>query len=194
MDFQYITDRKLLRFADEVKIQFGFLELQGFRCVSSEVTLVRFESLDIGICVYHEKLSHEIGSTVESLMGPDTYSFSEILRLVHRERMEEYRDYATNTVEGVAEGVRQLAELFRKSVDIHILKDREFFPNLKQQRNEWARNHALETQLVQARKKSDVAWKKGDFGEVVQILISLREHLNPSDLKKLEYAIKHSNA
>jgi hypothetical protein len=193
MDSQYIIDRGLLRFADEVKIQFAFLESLGFRCVRSEITLVRFESLDIAICVYHEKLSYEIGSTIESLVGTDTYSFSEILRLVHSERAEKYRDYATHTVEGVAKGVSELAELFQRYVDTRILNDTKFFPDLKQQRDEWARSYAVETQLVQARKKSDISWKEGDFGKVVQILIPLREHLNPSDSKKLEYALKHSN-
>jgi hypothetical protein len=194
MDSQYITDRGLLRFADEVKIQFSFLKSLGFRCARSEAMLVRFESLDIAICVYHENLSYEIGSTIESLVEPDTYSFSEILRFVHSDRVEQYRDYATHTVEGVAKGVRELAELFRKHVDARILNDSELFSSLKQQRNEWARKYAVETQLAQARKKSDVAWKEGDFGKVVQILIPLREHLNPSDSKKFEYALKHSNA
>ena len=194
MDSQYITDRSLLRFSDEVKIRFAFLELLGFRCESSEATMVRFESPRLAINVYHEKLSYEISSAIESAGGADTYSFSEILRLVHGERMEQYRDYASHTVEGVAEGVRQLADLYRKCFDTGILNDSQLFPLLEQQRQDWSKNYALETQLRLALKKSEFAWKEINFGEVVQALAPLQEHLNHSDLKKLEYAKKHSKS
>ena len=121
-------------------------------------------------------------------------SFSEILRLVDNERAEQYRDYATHTVEGVAKGVRQLAELFRECIGAGILNDSGFFPRLKLQRDEWAGNYALETQLERARKISESAWAEKNFEKVVRILAPFQEHLNPSDLKKLEYAKKQSNA
>ena len=191
MASEYIADRSLLRFADEVKTRFAFLETLGFRCVRSEATLVRFKSSKLTISVYHEKLSYEISSAIESAQGSDAYSFSEVLCLVNGERIEQYRDYATHTVEGVAEGVRQLVELFRKCLDVGILNDNEFFPSLKLQREKWARKYALETQLEQARKKSESAWADKDFEKVVQVLAPFHDHLNPSDLKKLEYAKKH---
>ena len=186
------TNRALLRFADEVKKHFAFLETFGFRCARSEATLVRFESPKLAISVFHGRKSYEISLEIESAQGSETYSFSEILRLVHDDRAEQYRDYATHIVEGVAEGVRQLAELFRKCVDAGIFNDSELFSRLKLQREDSARNYALETQLEQARKKSESAWAEKDFEKVVQALAPLQEHLNPSDLKKLEYARKQT--
>jgi hypothetical protein len=194
MASEFVPDRALLRFADEVKSRFTFLETLGFRCVRSEATLVRFESSKLAITVYHEELSYEISSAIESVRGSDAYSFSEVLCLVNGERMDQYRDYVAHTVEGVVEGVRQLAELFRKCVDAGILNDSELFSRLKLQRGEWAKNYVLETQLKQAHKESESAWAEKDFERVVQTLAPLQEHLNPSDLKKLEYAKKHSNA
>jgi len=194
MAFKNITDRSLLRFADEVKLRFVFLETLGFRCVRSEAILVRFEASNIAISVYHDQQSYEISLAIEDVRGSDSYSFSEILRLVNSEGVEQYRDYATHTVEGVAEGVRRLAELFQKCVDAGILKDSNLFSRLKLQRSEWAKNYALQTQLEQAHKKSESAWAEKDFDRIVQTLAPLQEHLNPSDLKKLEYAKKHSNA
>ena len=194
MDAKHDIDRSLLRFADEVKEHFAFLEALGFRCVRSEATLVRFESSKLTITVYHEKFSYEISSAIESVRGSDAYSFFETLCLVKGKQIEHYRDYATNTVEGVAEGVRQLAELLRKCVDSGILNDSELFSRLKLQREEWVRNYALDTQLEQARKNSESAWAKKDFQRVVQALAPLQEHLNPTDLKRLEYAKKHYNA
>jgi hypothetical protein len=194
MDAKHDIDRSLLRFADEVKEHFAFLEALGFRCVRSEATLVRFESSKLTITVYHEKFSYEISSAIESVRGSHAYSFFETLCLVKGEQIEHYRDYATRTVEGVAEGVRQLAELLRKCVDSGILNDSELFSRLKLQREEWVRNYALDTQLEQARKNSESAWAKKDFQRVVQALAPLQEHLNPTDLKRLEYAKKHYNA
>jgi len=194
MASECVTDRSLLRFADEVKARFAFLETLGFRCVRSEATWVRFEISKLVISVYHDQQSYEISLAIESVRGSDSYSFSEILRLVHNERAEQYRDYATHTVEGVAEGVRQLVELFRECLDAGILNDSELFLRLKLQREEWARKYALETQLEQALKKSESAWAEKDFGKVVRVLAPLQEHLSPSDLKKLEYAKKHPNA
>jgi hypothetical protein len=190
----HVTDRALLHFADEVKARFGFLETFGFRCARSEATLVRFESPKLAVSIFHGRQSYEISLEIENAQGSETHSFSEILRFVHNERAEQYRDYATHTVEGVAEGVRQLAELFQKCVNAGILGDSELFSRLKLQREEWARNYALETQLEQVRKKSESAWAEKNFEKVVQVLAPLQEHLNPSDLKKLEYAKKHSNA
>jgi len=193
MDHEYVTDRSLLRFADEVKSRFAFLNTMGFHCVRSEETLVSFESSKLVINIYHEKLSYEISSVIERIEKPDSYSFSEILRLVNSEEAEQYRDYAAHTVKGVAEGIRQLSELFRKCVNAGILNDSELFSSLKLQRKNWARNYALETQLEQARKKSKLAWAEKNFVNVVLALAPFQEHLNPSDLKKLEYAKKHLN-
>lgn len=190
MNTEHITDRSLLRFADEVKTHFAFLDSKGFRCVRSEATLVQFDSAEVAISIHHGRQSYEISLQIENVRGSDSYSFSEILRLVHNERAEQYRDYATHTVEGVAEGVRQLAELFRECVDAGILDDSELFSHLKLQRGEWARNYALETQLEQARRKCESAWTEKNFGKVIEVLTPFQEHLNPSDLKKLEYAKK----
>lgn len=190
MDTEHITNRSLLRFPEEVKTHFAFLESKGFRCVRSKATEVQFDSAELTVHIYHDRKSYEISLQIENVRGSDSYSFSEILRLVHNDRAKHYRDYATHTLEGVAQGVRQLAELFRECVDAGILDDSELFSRLKVQRNEWARSYALETQLEQARKNSESAWTEKNFGKVIEILAPFQEHLNPSDLKKLEYAKK----
>lgn len=186
-------DRSLLRFVDLVKLHFALLESRGFRCTHTEPTLVRFESPELGINIYHGRQSYEISLEIENVRSSESYSLSEILRLVQNGRVEQYRVYATHTEEGVAEGVQELADRFLKCIDTGILVDSELFSRLKLQRENWARVYALETRLEQARNKSELAWQKGDFYEVVRVLGPLQEHLGPSDLRKLEYAKKHSN-
>jgi hypothetical protein len=195
MTIKRVTDRSLLRFAEEVKDRFSFLGTLGFRRVRSEPTLVRFESSKMSINVYHGRRSFEIDLEIEPAHSPaDAYSFAAILRLIDRQQLGHTRSYATHTAQGVAEGVRELAELFQQCIATGILNDSELFSRLKTQSAEWARDYAFETQLEQALKKFESAWATKDFGKVVQILAPFQEHLSQLNLKKLEYARKHSDA
>lgn len=190
MNTEYNNDRVLLRFAEEVITHFAFLETKGFRCLSSEATLVQYGSGDVRINIHHGRQSYEISLHIENMLVSNSYSFSELLRLIDNERGEQYRDYAAQTVQGVAEGVRQLADLLRECVDAGILDDIELFCRLKLQRDEWAKNYALETQLEQVRSKAESAWTEKNFGKVIEVLTPFQEHLTPSDLKRLGYAKK----
>lgn len=191
MAIERFTDRSLLRFAEEVKDRFSFLEGLGFHCVRSEATFVRFESPKAGINVYHGRHSFEIDLEIESTpSATDAYSFSEILRLADSKQAERYRNYATHTAQGVAEGVRQLAELFQRCIAAGILKGDQLFSRLKLQREKLGRNYALETQLEQARKKSEAAWNKKDYAAVVKALSPLRAALTATEVGKLEFAEK----
>lgn len=186
-----VSDRSLLWFAEEVKTRFSFLETLGFRCVRSEVTFVRFESSRVSINVYHGRRSFEIGLEIESApSSTEAYSFSEVLRLVDRQQAEHYRNYATHTAQGVAEGVRRLAGLFHRCVAAGILNDNQIFSRLKLQREELSRQYALETQLEQARRISEAAWRKKDYATVVKALKPLRAALKASEVRKLEFAEK----
>lgn len=186
-----VSDRSLLRFAEEVKEHFLFLEALGFRCVRSEVTFVRFESPRVSINLYHGRQSFEIGLEIESVPSlENAYSFSEILRLVDRKLGEHYRNYATHTPRGVAEGVGQLAELFQRCIAADILNDTQLFSRLKFQREVLSKNYALETQLEQARRKSEAAWRKKDYAAVIKALKPFSADLTVTEVGKLKFAEK----
>lgn len=191
MSTERVTDRSLLRFAEEVKDHFSILETLGFRCTRSELTFVRFESPWMRIHVYHGRRSFEIGLEIESALSPtDAYSISEILRLVDPKQAEHYRNYATHTAQGVAKGVRQLAELFQRCIAAGYLDDNQLFSRLKVQREELGKQYALETQLVQARRKAEAAWRAKDYAAVVKALKPLRAALTATEIGKLEFAEK----
>ena len=191
----YVTDRSILRFAEQVKIRFAFLKALSCRCVRSEATFVRFESSAFGVNVYHGRRSFEIGLEIESTRSlTETYSTPEILRLVDKKEADQYKYYATHTPQGVAEGVRLLAELFQRCVAAGILEDNQIFSRLQTQRQEIAAEYALQVELRHAHRKIEAAWSAKDFLQVVKILAPLQEHLKPAELKKLEYAKKHLNA
>src|SRR5438045_7554154 len=98
MATERVTDRSALRFAEEVKARFSFLEALGFHCVRSEATLVRFESPKVSINVYHGRHSFEIDLEIEPAQSPaDAYSFASVLRLVDPAQLGHTRSYATHT-------------------------------------------------------------------------------------------------
>lgn len=187
-----VADRSLLRFADEVTDRFAFLDAQGLRRVHVEDTLVRFESHRLTINIYHGRQSYEIGLEVEGPASPhDRYSFSELLRLVDQEQAQHYRCFAAHNIQGVSNGVRQLAETFQKYFTSGILDDNRLFSRLKQQRETLNRDYAKDVELQQARRKADDAWHQKDYSLVVKNLKPLRDSLSPSEVAKLAFAEKH---
>lgn len=189
-----VRDRSVLHFPEEVNKRFLFLLESGFRQVYEDNTLVRFESSNVAINVYHGRRSFEINLEIELLESEEgPYSFSEILRLVDQARGDAYRNYATHTKEGVTDGVRSLSQAFQECLRHGILDDSNLFTHLKLQRDELSASYALETQLQQARKKADEAWRSGECHKVVELLSPLQEWLEPSEVKKLEYARKKTS-
>ncbi len=192
MSKKRVTDRALLRFTDEVKARFAFLEARGFNCVSTDVTLVRFESPELGVNIFHGRQSYEIGLELESLVSKtEKYSFSELLRLVDQERAECYRSFAATNAEGVAEGVRQLADSVQQCIAAGLLGDTELFSRLKRQRHDLTKKLSLDVQLQHARQKTEAAWHTKDYATIVRIMKPLRAYLSASEVAKLEFAEKH---
>lgn len=185
-------DRSALRFPEEVKSRFLFLESRDFALVRSEATIVRYESPLFGINIFFGRRSYEIGLEIASVLRPnEAYSISELLQLFDPSKGASYRNYATHSKEGVAEGVHQLADRLRQCIAAGMFDDKELFSRLQSQRSYLKRKYWLERDLEQARIDSESAWVKKDYEKVVEILSSLQEHLTPSELKKLEYARKH---
>lgn len=189
----HATNRDLLRFSEEVKRRFVFLETKGFHCVRAEATIVRYEGHRACINIYHGRRSYEIGLEIQSPGQEDSYSISEILRLVDTGRGKSYRYFATHTVDGVADGVRQVADTFLECVRSGILEDTQhLFSRLAQQQKEIVHNYAMEIEMNQARQKSASAWAKKDYARVVEALAPIRDKLSSVDLKRLEYSEKRT--
>ncbi len=189
-----LLDRSVLRFAEEVKDHFSFLDDLGFRCVSFETTCVRFESPKASINVYHGLHSFEIDLEIEPSQSPsDAYSFASILRLVDQGQLGHIRNYATHTTQGVVEGVRQLAELFKCCIAAGILNDDQLFLRLKSQKKELTSKFADDVELFQAKRIAEVAWRNKDYSTVVKTLKPLRAVLSATEVKKLDYSEKQSS-
>jgi hypothetical protein len=190
--------RQSLRFAEAVEENFSFLAAHGFKCVQSEPTFVRFESEHDYVNIYHGRKSFELGLEIgpSEASGSDErpYPMSGLIRLVEPSKADEYRNYATHTADGVAEGVQRLAALFRRYVDAGVLDDATLYSRLEENRKAWSRDYATKVKLGQARRKVEIAWHAKDYLKVVTLLRPLRDALTPAERQKLDFAEKHSEA
>jgi hypothetical protein len=185
-----LNDRSRLRFADQVKTHFRFLNDHGFRLVSTSETLLRYESPVLAINIYHGRQSFEIDLELEFPKARATYSFSELLFLFNRDA-ERPRKFASSTPEGTAEGVRTLAALFKACVLADLLGDPRLPDRLEAQCQRRSREYDMAVQLEQVRAKLDRAWKRKDLTKVVNLLDPFEAHLSRTEREKLEYARRH---
>ncbi len=186
-------DRQTLHFAEAVEGNFRFLSAHGFKRTEHEPTFVRFESGGVHVNVYHGRKSFELGLEIGPSAHRDEspYSMSEIIRLIEPGKADEYRNYAARDADGVRDGVRQLAAIFRRYVDAGVLDDANLLARLERQRQTWKNDFARDVNLTQARRRLDGAWHAKNYAEVVALLEPLRDALTPTELHKLEYAKKH---
>jgi hypothetical protein len=187
-------ERQSLRLAETVEENFSFLAAHGLKRVQSGPTFVRFESRRAYVNVYHGRRSFELGLEVGPIEAKGVeeapFSMSEIVRLLEPEKADGHRNFATHTADGVHEGVRRLASLFRGYVEAGLLSDPGLFGRLERQRAAWSQSFARNVNLTQARRKLDAAWHARDYAKVVEPLEPLRADLTPSELKKLALAKK----
>lgn len=183
------SDRSNLKFPEEVEAQFSFLKELGFRVLETGATFVRLESTRIGVNIFHGRRSFEIGLEVTSLAKPaETFYFSTLLALCSKKDSDEYKPYATHTREGVAEGVRLLANQFRSCVARGILEDKDIFTKLRDEQEKQTDAYWAEFKLGASRGRAQDAWYRKDFRALMQELELHIDKLTLSEVKMLKYA------
>lgn len=189
------TNRFNLHFAENVEVQFAFLLQHDFVVVRRETTIVRFESPMCGISFYHGRQSFEIGLEIESRPFPgEIFTLSDFIKLVDREQGDNYRNFASRTPDGVANGVQQLAKHFLNWIGPVIFNDEQVFVRLKLQRIALTNEYVLATNLLQARKRAEIAWRSKDYLGFINAFEPVRSLLTSTEVKKVEYAEKQQSA
>jgi hypothetical protein len=185
-------DRCTLKFSEAVKENFGFLEDHGLNLVRCTATFVHYESSRIYVNVYHGRKSFEIGIEIGEIRTKipeeSSFSISEIIRLLERGKIDQYRNFAARSAASVMKGVQQLAELFCSYVEMGLLEQVGLFVRLRKQRERWSQSFARSVDLTHAREKLASAWRVKDYAGIVGLLRPLRDTLSPSEQKKLEFA------
>lgn len=187
-----LEGRAEIGFTEAVLDEFSFLESHHFKCVTCEPTYVRFEAGGVFIDIYHGRSSFEIGVDVGLSDLSESYSLSELIRIVDIDEGNSYRKFVATTPELVRAGVKALRENFVKHTFIELIKDQKFFAKLRIQKELWKESFSKGVLARQVRPKAEAAFHRKDYEEAVGLYESISDELTPAELKKLEYARRHT--
>lgn len=202
-------DRSQLRFEEAVISAFAFLTTPayGFKCAASDVTLVRYESADVFVNIYHGRSSYELGCEIGLRVGRDGtalghgaeeehpeegFTIWEIARLAGAAGIDDRTFLQASTAERVEQLVSQLAQLVRTHAVSALRGDPTYYASLRQARTNWFENYMIDSRLERARADVARAWQGKNYAEVVRLFEPLGDELTPAESKKLEYARRHS--
>lgn len=185
-------ERAQLGFKEAVLSNFKFLSDFGLRPVEEKMTLVRYESADVFVNVYHGRASYELGVEIGRVKEPEKrlHIFS-IVRWAAAEKAEGLGQrvmFQVSSRDGVQEFVPKLAALVKKYAIPLLQGDESAYGSaLEFQAKQYA-DEVKEGNLRVLRGKADAAWHAKDYAQVIELYIPIREDLTEVEAKKLAYA------
>lgn len=193
--FEPGKDRWKLGFKEAVLANFEFLRSSGFKPVTEDVTLIRYESKAAFVIIYHGRGSFEIGAEIGRLDRPQKYGLDYIVSWAGKEAWEA-EGFGRSTLfqvsnkEGVQNIVPKVARLVQKYGQPFLQGDAAFYDELERANERASVKFQREQIIGQIRKEAETAWAAKDFARVAELFQPLREELAEIDRKKLEYAEK----
>ena len=125
-------ERTKLGFKEAVREHFKFLSEFGFREVQALTTIVRYRSRNLELCVYHGRISYEIG--VEIYQSDERFTIAELIRLSDPHTHEKYRSPMVSSSSSVLDSaVERLANLLRRFGEKALRNDAAVFAALRKQ-------------------------------------------------------------
>ena len=194
--FEPGEDRWKLGFKEAVLSSFGFLHSRGFRSVAEEITMVRYESQNVYVNIYHGRGSFEIGAEVGRISGGDCYGLDYIVSWAGKEAWDAEGFgrgtlFQVSTKQGVQNTVPKVAKILEKYGGPFLSGDPAFYENLQRVNEESSLAFEKEQMVTRIRKEANTAWTAKDFARVVELFQPIRDNLTEIDRKKLVYAEKH---
>ena len=182
-------------FPEAVQKNFAYLLQSGFHMVSANKTLVRYESDEAFVNVYHGRLSHEVhlevGRLGESGEVENGYSMWELINLQNPVEASAFRYPAVSSAGPIRRAVALFATLFRQNAGDLIGGDPSIFESLKaaRRRSKVELNRAI--RIDQIRRKAEAARQRRDWKTLAQLYEEILEDLTAVEAKRLAYARRH---
>jgi phenylalanyl-tRNA synthetase beta subunit len=181
-----VSDRSCFNFENKVRETFAFLADFGFYEIEASATLVRYQKDDVEVDIYHGCQSFEIGASI-TCFGT-RYAISEIIRTADVETAKQYRNAMATTPEIVAVALEKLSSLMKCYGNAVLKGDQQICLELKEQRNQWPEEYALDVLADQLRPQADEAFRRGNYSTAAELYARFRERLSPAETKKLKFA------
>jgi len=197
-------NRDALGFEPAVLSSFDFLATDGFRCVHSDSTTVRYEKrISLGLNGVFVSVHHGHGSFELSVWigrkRPAKY-LVDVMEVVRWSGAYEAEGLGKNAPgfqvssrENVEKLVARLAQLVSEYGGPFTRGDRKAFSDVLTRRRRGWQDYEKEVQLRKMREEAEMAWHRKDLSHVVKLYRPFASDLKPFEVKRLEYARKYEN-
>lgn len=186
------SERSKLKFLELVTEFFRFLESDfGFSLVRALETYVRYESASIYVNVYHGRVSYEVGFELGrlSLFTPVVYDLPVILEALAPDYKGQ-RVFAASEYAPLRFCVSTVAQLAHEHFGKAIADDKEALDAIDKAYHAACERANKMYTIDPVKQRALEAWRKRDYGKVVQLYASIRPELTEVEVKRLNYAAK----
>jgi hypothetical protein len=190
MDYKINLSRVKLGFQDIVLKNFQFLiDDFGFHCAGANLLLVKYESENVFIRIYHDRLSYELelyfGLRQGDTSQEESYTLIEVMNLTGH---ADFVNFEVTTREEMMESVFKMASLFKQYASRAIIGEKEFYDMLAKQQIAISHNLMVEYTEKFIGKDVEIAWEKKDYKEVVKLYEMYENFLTKEQMTKFKYA------
>jgi hypothetical protein len=98
------------------------------------------------------------------------------------------------SVEGMESWLGEMAEVLKTHGKPFLIGDTKAYKKIAESQSSRAESYMMEMKMRSIREKLNQAWEAKDYTSVVAILKPVKNYLSLAELKKLEYAQKHTRS
>lgn len=181
--------RQDLAFRQQAEAAFEFLRSEfGFRLLTATDTFLRYETDQVFVNVYHGRSSYELRFEIGLLVAPESKYYPEEVAALAGATEATY--FQASTADRVSMLLPRLADVLHRHCSNLLTGDPTEFDKLQDVRNRLADADHRKYQLISAREKADMAWKRRDYRAVVEALNIIDRDMSPAECRKLQYALE----
>jgi hypothetical protein len=192
MDYKINLSRVKLGFQDVVLKNFQFLiDDFGFHCAGGNLLLVKYESENVFIRIYHDRLSYELelyfGLKQGDTSQEESYTLIEVMNLAG---YADFDNFEVTTREEMMESVSKMASLFKQYASRAIIGEKEFYDSMATQRQVTSYKLMVEEKEKYVSLDVKKALEKKDFNKITELYGAYERFLTEEEKQLLEYARK----
>ena len=181
--------RQDLAFHQTAEAAFEFLRSEfGFRLLTATDTFLRYETDQVFVNVYHGRSSFELRFEIGLLAAPESKYYPEEVAALAETTEATY--FQASSTDRVSQFLPRLAGVLHRHCSKLLTGDRSEFDKLEHVRNRLSDAIQRKYQLIGAREKADVAWKRRDYRALVEALNMIGQDMSPAQCRKLQYALE----
>lgn len=176
-------------FASVALAAFSCLLELGFRVVRRQETLVRFESSDVFLNVYHGRRSYEVGAEIGRISRADLYSLHEILAAAAPDEIGAASCQTTSS-DVLERCLKTIASVLKRKCQPLLVGDAAAFDSLKKVAATSRHVATMRAQYGAILNAADRAWERHERHHAAELYQSAQPALDKVRQRRLEYMRK----